>query len=356
MKVLLAIDDSKFSEAAIQAVMAQLQPKGTELEVLHVVDLAIPIPTLYAAEFRRESLKQGRELVKRTEQLLIKAGFKVLTAIEEGDPRSNILGFAAHWNANLIILGSHGRNGLDHFLMGSVSEAVLHHAPCSVQVVRIRKEPNELEEASPRLKVLLAIDDSRFSEAARDAIMRQLRPKQTEVCVLHIVEPYYSHIAGAEPTTELKLVAHSEQLLAGAGFKVHTAIEEGDPRTKVVDYAANWKPDLLVVGSHGRSGLERLLMGSVSENVARHSGCSVEVVRIPVEAPRHLSVNPNEKSKDVGKPQANIQTPIALESKQHKQVCKVCGKPSSSDICPICADKIRAGAVARKKREDKGEE
>lgn len=282
MKVLLAIDGSNFSEAAVQAVMTQLQPQGTEVKVLHVVDLALPFPTLHAAEFRQESLRHGQALVQRTEQRLVKAGFKVLTATEEGDPRSKILDSAARWKADLIVLGSHGRKGLDHFLMGSVSQAVLHHAPCSVQVIRIRNEPNEIEDASPKTKVLLAIDDSRFSEAARDAIIQQMRPEQTEVCVLHIVEPYYSHVAGAEPTTELQLVAHFEQLLTGAGFKVHTAIEEGDPRTKVVDYAANWKPDVLVVGSHGRSGLERFLMGGVSENVARHSDCSVEVVRSPV--------------------------------------------------------------------------
>jgi nucleotide-binding universal stress UspA family protein len=213
MKVLLAIDDSKFSEAAAQAVIAQHQPQGTEVKVLHVVDLALPIPTSYAAGFRQESLKRGEELVRRTEQLLAKAGYKVLTAVEEGDPRS-----------------------------------------------------------------------------------------------------------------------------------------------KIVDHATRWNADLIVLGSHGRKGLDRLLMGSVAEFVSRHAACSVQIVRIPPEAPRHLSVSSNERRKDVGVPGGRTQTPTVMQTKRRKQVCSVCGKPSGNSICPTCADKIRAEAVARKKREDKGEE
>jgi nucleotide-binding universal stress UspA family protein len=139
MRLLLAIDDSKFSEAAVQAVIARHEPKGTEIQVLDVVDLAIPIPTSYAAAFRQESLKHGQELVQRAEQALRKAGFKVQTAVEEGDPKSKILEHAARWKADLIVLGSHGRKGGERFLMGSVSEAVTRHAPCSVEIVRIPK-------------------------------------------------------------------------------------------------------------------------------------------------------------------------------------------------------------------------
>jgi nucleotide-binding universal stress UspA family protein len=137
MKLLLAIDDSKFSEAAVQAVITQHQPKGTEVQVLAVVDLAIPIPTSYAATFRQESLKHGQDLVQRAEEALRRAGFQVQTAVEEGDPKSTILDHAARWNADLIVMGSHGRKGVDRFLMGSVSEAVTRYAHCSVEIVRI---------------------------------------------------------------------------------------------------------------------------------------------------------------------------------------------------------------------------
>ena len=139
MRLLLAIDDSKFSEAATQAVIAQFQPQGTEVKVVNVVDLAIPIPTSDAAGFRQESLKHGQEVVRRAEQMLNRAGYIVQTAVEEGDPRSKIIDQATQWNAELIVVGSHGRKGLDRFLMGSVAEGIVHHAPCSVEIVRTPK-------------------------------------------------------------------------------------------------------------------------------------------------------------------------------------------------------------------------
>ena len=77
--------------------------------------------------------------MRHAEQRLTKAGYKVETAVEEGDPKSKIVEDAARWHSDLIVLGSHGRKGMDRFLMGSVSDAVARHAPCSVQVVRVSK-------------------------------------------------------------------------------------------------------------------------------------------------------------------------------------------------------------------------
>lgn len=137
MKILLAIDDSKFSDAAVQAVIAEHQPQTTQVKVLNVVDLALPIPTSVAEGFRSEGLRHGKQVVWHTELLLKQAGYSVETAVEEGDPESKILAAAREWNADLIVLGSHGRKGLEHFLEGSVSEAVSRRAGCSVEVVRV---------------------------------------------------------------------------------------------------------------------------------------------------------------------------------------------------------------------------
>jgi len=142
MKILLATDGSKFSEAATQAIISQCRPQGTEVRVLSVADLPLLIPTLYAVDFRRESLKNAQEVVHQAEQPLIKAGYKVEAAVEEGDPKAKIVEEATNWHADLIVVGSHGRKGVDRFLMGSVSDAVSRHAPCSVQVVRISKNGN----------------------------------------------------------------------------------------------------------------------------------------------------------------------------------------------------------------------
>ena len=137
MKILLAIDDSTFSEAVTQAVIQVIRPEHTEVCVLHVVDLALTIPTSDEEGHRKESLKRGKDLVRRAKELLDNAGYKLKTAAEEGDPRSKIIDYATSWKANLVLVGSHGRKGLDRFLMGSVAESVARHAPCSVLIVRI---------------------------------------------------------------------------------------------------------------------------------------------------------------------------------------------------------------------------
>jgi nucleotide-binding universal stress UspA family protein len=144
MKILLAIDDSKFSQAATEALVSQAKPKETEVKVLHVIE---PIP-LYpegqawgygeiTTPASQEERKDAEELVARYGQRLRDAGFSVTTAIEQGSPKLVIIDFAREWKADLVILGSHGRKGVDRFLMGSVSEAVARHAPCSVQIVRL---------------------------------------------------------------------------------------------------------------------------------------------------------------------------------------------------------------------------
>jgi nucleotide-binding universal stress UspA family protein len=144
MKILLAVDDSKFSDAAVKAVIARAHPKDTEVRVLHVVEppsllvnreMGGPDPGLEAVW--ESETKQAMTLVEKTAETLRSHGIKVSPAVEKGDPKSLIIEVSEEWHADLIVLGSHGRNALDRFLMGSVSEAVARHAHCSVEIVRI---------------------------------------------------------------------------------------------------------------------------------------------------------------------------------------------------------------------------
>jgi nucleotide-binding universal stress UspA family protein len=149
-------------------------------------------------------------------------------------------------------------------------------------------------------RILLAIEDSAFSTAAVDAVRRQFRPERAEIYLFHATDPLvylplYEGIVRDNGRIELareedlkqaqSLMEETGKPLREAGYRVNTAIEEGEPRTAIVDYAERVKADLIVVGSHGRRGLSRLLLGSVSEYVARHASCSVEIVRpLPLAA------------------------------------------------------------------------
>lgn len=144
MKVLLAIESSEFSTAAIDAVQRQLLAGRTEIHLLHVIDPMVYLP-LYEGGMRdldrveaqrRENREQAKEFVERTGKLLRDAGYRVTTVVEEGEPRTTIIDYGQSMQAELIVVGSRGRRGLPRLLLGSVSEYVARHAPCSVEIVR----------------------------------------------------------------------------------------------------------------------------------------------------------------------------------------------------------------------------
>ena len=144
------------------------------------------------------------------------------------------------------------------------------------------------------MRILLAIDDSRFSQAAIETVIEQARPHDTDVRILHVVESppllVAREMGGYDPALETALesqkqnaealVRKAAELLRARGIKVAAALEMGDPKSKILDVAEEWRADLIVLGSHGRRGFERFLMGSVSDAVARHAKCSVQIVRI----------------------------------------------------------------------------
>ena len=143
MTILVAIDDSKFSQAAVQSVVTRPGPPDTEIKVLHVVERPSLLlgreMTDHDPEFEavwKALREEAKALVTKVTEGLRRSGLNATTALSEGDPKSQIIDVANDWHADLIVLGSHGRKGLNRFLMGSVSEAVVRHAPCSVEIIR----------------------------------------------------------------------------------------------------------------------------------------------------------------------------------------------------------------------------
>lgn len=142
------------------------------------------------------------------------------------------------------------------------------------------------------MKILLAIDGSAPSQDALEEVAQRSWPSPTAVLILSVIQPY------TPPATEIVIASApieqirqrqmqgAEQLthqaadrIAGQGLSVETAVREGDARTAIVDAADEWQADLIMLGSHGRTGLTRLIMGSVAQAVVAHAHCSVEVVR-----------------------------------------------------------------------------
>jgi nucleotide-binding universal stress UspA family protein len=144
------------------------------------------------------------------------------------------------------------------------------------------------------MRLLLAIDGSIFSEAATQAVIARANPHQTEVRVLHVIDipspqfpemmayyPGIEHARDAQRGQAEALVSKAAEFLRSKGFRVTAAVELGDPKSKILDAAEEWHADLIVLGSRGRTRLNRFLMGNVSDAIARQATCSVEIVRIP---------------------------------------------------------------------------
>lgn len=149
MKILLAIDGSEYSEAAVDEVARRPWPTPCEVRVVTAVALRVPIapdPLVLYVGYREEMLEaqraRARALLEKTVERLRageQSGQLVLsTEVLEGSPKQAIVEEAERWAADLIVVGSHGYGRIERFLLGSVSQAVAAHAPCSVLIVRRR--------------------------------------------------------------------------------------------------------------------------------------------------------------------------------------------------------------------------
>jgi nucleotide-binding universal stress UspA family protein len=147
MRILIATDGSPHSEAAIDTVRGRPWPEGTSVRVVTAANYPYPLATYqwYAPEqalaaFDEQSKQQARSIAEAAATRLRERGFSVEAVVREGDARVEIVMEASDWNADLVIVGSHGYTGLRKLLLGSVAQYVVSHAPCSVEVVRRREE------------------------------------------------------------------------------------------------------------------------------------------------------------------------------------------------------------------------
>jgi len=149
MNILLAIDGSPFSHAAVDEVLNRPWPKETRIKVLTVVEPFHPEYAGWHGNYVPIALEAQKELVDASQSLVdqtadqLRAKFdaeQVIAEVKEGYIKDQIIDTAREWPADLIIMGSHGRKGITRFLLGSVSEGVLAHAPCSVEIVKIKQQ------------------------------------------------------------------------------------------------------------------------------------------------------------------------------------------------------------------------
>jgi len=140
MKILVGVEDPKSSQPTLQALTAQFPAKDTEVRIVHalapITYFAPPEMAVDYGPVLDDQLQQAEQWVAEIAKSLIARGYHVNIQVEQGDVREVIIDAAKAWPADLILIGSHGRSGVQRFLLGSVAEFVARHAGCSVQIVR----------------------------------------------------------------------------------------------------------------------------------------------------------------------------------------------------------------------------
>ncbi|HTF99804.1 MAG TPA: universal stress protein [Nitrospirota bacterium] len=278
-KILVAVDGSPSSRNALQqafrfaldekcwiTVTSVIPPYEGELESVGVKDLR--------AAIRKpcdEALAEARALAEK-ERALIK------TVCEEGEVYERIVDLADAESCDLIVMGKKGLRPVEHMLVGRVTARVIGHSQRDVLVV-----PDGTVVGWKT--IVMATDGSRYSVQATEHAISFAQSYGGELKVLSVVDVPTEFYAEAPQAVE-DLVKKAKTYVAGvqkkaaeAGVKAETFVGEAETYQAITNLAREQKADIIIVGSHGRTGVRRLLMGSVTENVIGHASCPVLVVK-----------------------------------------------------------------------------
>jgi nucleotide-binding universal stress UspA family protein len=207
-----------------------------------------------------------------------------------GSPTWELYSKAEEFEAELILVGSHGRSALGRLFLGSISQWLLNEAGCSVRVAR-----GKLDEPDFPVRLVIGIDGSPNADLALEEVCSRHWPGKSEVRILMVNQPLAPTIVGGlipqirhavyecnceEQEDSRLLVKKAVERLRGKDLRVEGFVQVGNPKHVLVDFAEEWRADCIFIGATGLSNrLERFLLGSTAGAVAARAHCSVEIVR-----------------------------------------------------------------------------
>lgn len=240
-----------------------------------------------AARSEKDSRKHLDELVKRVAER-DREGTRVPTelVVERNIyPAPAILEYASTHDIDLIVMGTHGRRGVSRLVLGSVAEEVVRRANCAVLTIRVPdgEEPDHLEMSS----LLVPFDFSVHSKNALAHAKELAAAFGSRIDMLHVVEerlhPAFYGIAlqsiyDVDPDIETRSITHMEEAyreVGGPDVRATFEARPGSPGREIIEYAEERESSLVVMGTHGLTGLTHFLLGSVTERVLRRASCPV---------------------------------------------------------------------------------
>jgi len=267
MKTLLvASDGSKFSKNAIREAIDIAKICSSKLIVVSVVKTNLEFESVIpqVVEKEEKEVTKHLELVRNQAE---KEGVdcEAVVSLSE-EPYQDIIDRAAKHKANMIIMGTHGRTGMKRLMMGSVTAKVIGHAPCNILVLPIGAKVDFKN-------VLIATDGSKYSDTAASEALGIAKRCGSSLIAISVAS------SDAEITSAKNNVKKVIETAEREGIRTKSVVAKGKPYESIVETSKQKSADLIVLGSHGRTGLERLLMGSVTERVIGHSESAVLVVK-----------------------------------------------------------------------------
>lgn len=308
-RILLATDCSRWAQGAEWSACSLASSWGAALTVMSVLEFPpgmnpdYPVNRLYLGELMKHTTKALVDLKSRMAQ----RGVAVQTSITSGMPSQEVLAAAESEDVDLIVVGTRGKSGLEHVVLGSTAERIIRTAPCPV--LAVRGEAHHDAEAGGSMpdypvswqRILVPIDFSDCSVEALEYAALVAQRAKASLRLLHVLEPVsygldftLLHVAKREEMQE-RLTTRLREL-ASALQSVHVTadfqVRGGLPADSILDAARAEPADLIVIGTHGRRGLSRTFWGSVAESVLRKAHCPVLTVRSPKFQPGHRRVLP----------------------------------------------------------------
>jgi nucleotide-binding universal stress UspA family protein len=277
-KILVAYDGSKSAKNALVIASQMARENKSWIKVIAVMPSYEGDLELVGVKNIRETMEgPGRELLAEAQRIADDGDFHILTNLEQGEPFDRIVHVAEDENCDLIVMGRKGLSPLERELMGSVTARVIGHTDRDVLVV-----PEEAKLGWSTL--LLATDGGAQTENATGKALALAGVYGAKLNALAVVYSNDEFLALAHEVIQ-GLVEKAQDRLAklvqrgkAAGVKVIPVVKEGEPHEAIIKQAKESNADLIIMGSHGRKGISRILMGSVTERTIGYAECPVLII------------------------------------------------------------------------------